>query len=230
MGAQRDAAELKEHPFFKNIDWEALSLKQATPPFKPVVESDESTSNFDPEFTSADIREVGGIDMMDLDNDLDDNDPSEAWVSQSISGTQHQPNGPLGSAPPKSTSPLSPLSPITNGASTGGGGGGGGRAQGIQIKPSRVRKAAAAGSPLTNSVQENFIGFTYHGGESVAAPRKEYFQQRRAANGGGEEEAVADEDAPEVTTEDEFEDVGRSAGRYANTRRHGGSFDEEDMS
>jgi hypothetical protein len=228
LGAQRDAAELKEHPFFKNIDWEALSLKQSTPPFKPVVESDESTSNFDPEFTSADLREVGGIDMMDLDNDLDDNDPSEAWVSQSISGMQHQPNGPLGSAPPnKSASPLSPLSPITNGASTGGNGGA--RPQGIQIKPSRVRKGVV-GSPLTNSVQENFIGFTYHGGESVAAPRKDYFQQRRAESGGGEEEAVADEDAPEVTTEDEFEDAGRSAGRYAHVRRNGGSFDEEDMS
>ncbi|KAF8204937.1 Pkinase-domain-containing protein [Pholiota molesta] len=200
LGAQRDAAELKEHPFFKNIDWEALSLKQSTPPFKPVVESDESTSNFDPEFTSADLREVGGIDMMDLDNDLDDNDPSEAWVSQSISGMQHQPNGPLGSA------------------STGGNGGA--RPQGIQIKPSRVRKGVV-GSPLTNSVQENFIGFTYHGGESVAAPRKDYFQQRRAESGGGEEEAVADEDAPEVTTEDEFEDAGRSAGRYAITT---GSF------
>ena len=25
LGAHRDAAELKEHPFFKTIDWEALS-------------------------------------------------------------------------------------------------------------------------------------------------------------------------------------------------------------
>ncbi|KAF9485394.1 kinase-like protein [Pholiota conissans] len=215
LGAQRDAAELKEHPFFKNIDWVALSLKQVTPPFKPVVESDESTNNFDPEFTSADIREVGGADMMDLD----DNDPSEAWVSQSIGATtQHQPNGPLGSEPPKSTSPLSP---ITNASGT--------RPQGIQIKPPNGggRKGFMASSPLTSSVQENFIGFTYHGGESVVAPRKEYFQQRHAANGGSEEEAVADEDAQEVTTEDEFEDIGRSAGRYARRR---GSFDEEDMS
>src|SRR5882762_9326698 len=72
LGAQRDAEELKEHPFFKTVDWKTLAQKQVTPPFKPVVESDESTANFDPEFTSADISDFGaGHDM-----DLDDNDPS----------------------------------------------------------------------------------------------------------------------------------------------------------
>ncbi|KAJ6486708.1 kinase-like domain-containing protein [Mycena sanguinolenta] len=47
LGALRDAEELKEHPFFSSIDWEALSRKQVMPPFKPVVESDEPTVNFD---------------------------------------------------------------------------------------------------------------------------------------------------------------------------------------
>ena len=66
LGAQRDAEELKEHPFFKTIDWKALAAKQVTPPFIPVVESDESVANFDPEFTSADLSEAG-IDMFDDD-------------------------------------------------------------------------------------------------------------------------------------------------------------------
>ncbi|CDZ98171.1 protein kinase sch9 [Phaffia rhodozyma] len=52
LGATRDAAELKEHAFFKQIDWHALAHKQVTPPFKPVVDSDESVANFDPEFTN----------------------------------------------------------------------------------------------------------------------------------------------------------------------------------
>jgi serine/threonine protein kinase SCH9 len=55
LGATRDAAELKEHPFFKSVDWIALAQKQVTPPFKPVVESDESVANFDPEFTSTQV-------------------------------------------------------------------------------------------------------------------------------------------------------------------------------
>ena len=93
LGADRDAAQLKEHPFFKSIDWDALSKKQVTPPFKPVVESDESVANFDPEFTTADMREVG-LGAMDLDEE----DPSEDWValSQSVNGTLHTPNGPSG--------------------------------------------------------------------------------------------------------------------------------------
>ncbi|PWZ01406.1 kinase-like protein [Testicularia cyperi] len=61
LGAQRDAQDLKEHPFFKDIDFEALAKKQITPPFKPLVESDESTANFDPEFTETDLKDVAVI-------------------------------------------------------------------------------------------------------------------------------------------------------------------------
>ncbi|KAF8640120.1 hypothetical protein AX17_001356 [Amanita inopinata Kibby_2008] len=209
LGAQRDAAELKEHPFFRSIDWKALSLKQVTPPFKPVVESDESTSNFDPEFTSADIE-------SDIANmDLDEEDPSENWLSQSIGsggGLFHTPNGPLGSErrPSKGHGNWSSMNNITNN------GNGATNGRGIQIKPKRRREVA--GSPLTRSVQEKFKGFTYSGGESYIPPA---LQARSQAE---EEHAVDDEDAPEVTTEDEFEDTGRSAGRYANMRRKGLGF------
>ncbi|KAI0353554.1 Pkinase-domain-containing protein [Trametes cingulata] len=141
LGAQRDAAELKEHPFFKTIDWDALAKKQVTPPFKPVVESDESVANFDPEFTSADVRQAGLEEM-----DLDEEDPSPNWValSSSVNGTLHTPNGPLGSDRPGPA-------PV----------------QGIEI--AKKKKARDHEPPLTSSVQENFRGFTYHG-ESIVAP------------------------------------------------------------
>ncbi|KAF8901721.1 kinase-like domain-containing protein [Gymnopilus junonius] len=217
LGAQRDAAELKEHPFFKNIDWVALSQKKATPPFKPVVESDESTSNFDPEFTTADIRDVG-VDLMDQDMDLDDDDPSEAWVSQSFSASVHQPNGPLGSEkPPRVMNGMNGSNNnnthVVNGTT---------RPQGIQIKrPKRSKNLAS--TPLTNSVQENFRGFTYHGGESLVTSMAQGRQDRNGHTT-DDGEAVDDEEATEVTTEDEFEDVGRSAGRYANARRQKGLY------
>lgn len=138
LGAQRDAAELKEHPFFKSIDWDALAQKQVTPPFKPVVESDESTSNFDPEFTSADISHVGVGELK-----LDDDDPSEDWVSQLVNGgPQYTPHGPLGSdrpPPPLSTTP------------------------GIQIEKKKRKTDLSSSPPLTSSIQENFRGFTYSG-------------------------------------------------------------------
>ncbi|KAG6886079.1 hypothetical protein C0993_004069 [Termitomyces sp. T159_Od127] len=211
LGANRDANELKEHPFFKSIDWKALALKQVTPPFKPIVESDESTSNFDPEFTSADIRDVGIADMV-----LDEDDPSGNWVSQSIgnSGLVHTPNGPLGSER-EGKAPLGPYNLS----------GPNGRTQGIQIRPKK-KSPEFSGSPLTNSVQANFMGFTYSGGESVVVPPSHLKQQADC------EAAVEDEETATPTTDEEFDEIGKPAGRYANARRKGLGFSplDDDMS
>lgn len=68
LGAQNDAQDLKEHPFFKDIDWDALLRKQIPPVFKPLVESDESVANFDPEFTNTSLAQVADfVDDVDLD-------------------------------------------------------------------------------------------------------------------------------------------------------------------
>ena len=91
------------------------------------------TDSFDPEFTSADMRDAGpeGI------HDIDEEDPSEDWValSQSVGAAAvHTPNGPLGSDRPPSTAPLvsapaasapAQAKPV-QGIDIGGGGGGGG--------------------------------------------------------------------------------------------------------
>ncbi|KAF8665581.1 hypothetical protein AX16_000039 [Volvariella volvacea WC 439] len=205
LGANRDAEELKEHPFFKGVDWKALALKQVTPPFKPNVDSDESVDNFDTEFTSADIRDVGVADM-----DIDEEDPSEDWTMQAASNNYtHTPNGPLGSDRQNGLNISSANTPAPSTPST---------SRSIQINKPKKKKDAA-GSPLTNSVQENFRGFTYHGRESVVAPMG--VLGRRAAE---EDSAVDNEEVPDVTTEDEFEDTSKSAGRYANARRKGLAF------
>lgn len=51
LGAIDDGRELRAHPFFADIDWEALRQRKIPPPFKPHLNSDADTSNFDPEFT-----------------------------------------------------------------------------------------------------------------------------------------------------------------------------------
>ena len=191
LGAQRDAAELKEHPFFKSIDWDALARKEVTPPFKPVVESDESTSNFDPEFTSADISHVG----LDNELSLDDDDPSEDWVSQSVSGgPQHTPHGPLGSdRPPLSTTP------------------------GIQIQQKRRGRDLTSSPPLTSSIQENFRGFTYSGeSESLITRVVNRLAEKEKE---GREGAVVDEEVTYSTIDDETLVASTHAGRYS--KRHG---------
>lgn len=53
LGANRDADELIEHPFFADVDWTALGKKNLVPPFKPKLTSLADTSHFDPEFTNA---------------------------------------------------------------------------------------------------------------------------------------------------------------------------------
>lgn len=186
-----------------------------TPPFKPIVESDESTSNFDPEFTTADVREVGvGVDGR---GSPDEEDPSEDWTQtqNGLSGS-HTPNGPLGSdryakciTPTSSNGPPPSLSTISANSA--------GRA--IQI--GARKKQDVAGSPLTNSIQENFRGFTYHGGESLVASMS--LTSREDSD--GDDEAVVDEETPEVTTEDEYEGED-FVGRYSNRRR---GIDDDDL-
>ena len=46
-----DAVEIKEHPFFRGVNWEDMLHKRVPPPFYPTITSRLDTSNFDEEFT-----------------------------------------------------------------------------------------------------------------------------------------------------------------------------------
>ncbi|KAK8806980.1 hypothetical protein WA158_003739 [Blastocystis sp. Blastoise] len=50
-----DAEEIKNHPFFKNIDWKKLYLKEVPVPWCPQVSNASDTSQFSNEFTSLPI-------------------------------------------------------------------------------------------------------------------------------------------------------------------------------
>ena len=47
--------EIKKHPFFKDMDFEALEAKKIEAPFKPVLENSFDVTNFDDEFTSEEL-------------------------------------------------------------------------------------------------------------------------------------------------------------------------------
>lgn len=237
LGAQRDAAELKDHIYFKTTDWEALARMAITPPFKPIVESDESTSNFDPEFTEADIKGVvdglGGDFLDDIEDgkagkadDLDEDDPSERWVERSLREGGHSPalggaggytyhnayhlaNGPLGSDRLAHSGTSTPASGV----------------KGIDIKRGKKDGIGLGGggeSPLTKSVQENFRGFTYHGGESpgsvgglhgvMASRGKDKDAEKERER---KKEREREEEGKGAITEEEYEDFEKSAGRYS---------------
>ncbi|XP_053576071.1 ribosomal protein S6 kinase alpha-5 [Bombina bombina] len=48
------ASQIKDHPFYRTIDWEALTLRKVSPPFRPSIHSETDVSNFSDEFTSMD--------------------------------------------------------------------------------------------------------------------------------------------------------------------------------
>ncbi|XP_055132494.1 serine/threonine-protein kinase N2-like isoform X2 [Symphalangus syndactylus] len=53
LGAsEKDAADVKKHPFFQLIDWRALMDKKVKPPFIPAIKGREDVSHFSDEFTS----------------------------------------------------------------------------------------------------------------------------------------------------------------------------------
>ncbi|XP_024119384.1 serine/threonine-protein kinase N2 [Oryzias melastigma] len=53
LGAgEKDAEEVKKHPFFRDVDWNGLLAKKVKPPFVPTIQDANDVSNFDEEFTS----------------------------------------------------------------------------------------------------------------------------------------------------------------------------------
>ncbi|GAA6020250.1 hypothetical protein JCM11491_003864 [Sporobolomyces phaffii] len=135
LGATRDAEELKEHAFFKSIDWDLLGQRAVPPPFKPYVDSDESVANFDPEFTEANL-----FDEAPHDVEFDESDPSPTWLdraSELSSSRSHAAAADIRASP-------------------------------MEIRNTTSRSSRPPVQPLTNSVQENFRGFTFSGeGESM---------------------------------------------------------------
>ncbi|KAH6585139.1 hypothetical protein BASA61_007062 [Batrachochytrium salamandrivorans] len=49
----QDAEEIKNHPYFLDVDWNQLLKRRVRPPFKPMVVSELDTTNFDPAFTES---------------------------------------------------------------------------------------------------------------------------------------------------------------------------------
>ncbi|KAH7640780.1 calcium-dependent protein kinase c-like [Dermatophagoides farinae] len=48
-----DEIKIKDHPFFRRIDWIKIKNKEIQPPYKPHITDDRLVENFDPNFTQA---------------------------------------------------------------------------------------------------------------------------------------------------------------------------------
>jgi serum/glucocorticoid-regulated kinase 2 len=48
--------EIKNHPWFEKVNWNALLTKSIKAPFVPILTSDADTSNFDEDFTNCSVE------------------------------------------------------------------------------------------------------------------------------------------------------------------------------
>ena len=55
LGIKGGFEEIKQHPFFKDVDFKSLEEKKIEAPFKPVLEGSFDVRNFDEEFTSEEL-------------------------------------------------------------------------------------------------------------------------------------------------------------------------------
>jgi len=72
--SDKDYLEIKEHEFFKDIDWDKLYQRKITPPFIPEAESnDDDAKYFDTEFTSERVVDSFAVNVKDeKDSNFDD--------------------------------------------------------------------------------------------------------------------------------------------------------------
>jgi classical protein kinase C len=53
---KRGSQEIKDHPFFKTIDWVKLLRREIEPPYKPKLKHECDTSKIDTDFTNTAIK------------------------------------------------------------------------------------------------------------------------------------------------------------------------------
>ena len=70
---------VKNHPYFKDIDWDALYNKKIQAPFVPVVNNDTDVSNFDIRFTTQSVERDDGDDNEEHIAFYDDSDPKNEY-------------------------------------------------------------------------------------------------------------------------------------------------------
>merc|ERR1719221_1547994 len=94
------ASNIKNHPWYKGFDWQAMEELRLEPPYKPIVKSKTDIANF-----SANREDMP--EMIHYESDGTDWDKDFATVSNKVAFS----SGPRGSRQ-ANQAPMSPVSPV----------------------------------------------------------------------------------------------------------------------
>lgn len=61
---ERGVDEIKDHPFFSNINWTDMYMKRVRPPYVPLVKSESDICNFDFLFKSGHIEKESSANLQ----------------------------------------------------------------------------------------------------------------------------------------------------------------------
>ena len=61
----KGAKDIKEHPWFEPVNWDAYLQKDVKVPFIPRLKSEIDVSNFDPEFTEVPLESLRDSELFD---------------------------------------------------------------------------------------------------------------------------------------------------------------------
>lgn len=71
----KDLQTLKNHRFFRKIDWKALEARELTPPIQPLITDPELAENFAQDFTELPLSPVLTKKFDDMWNDSQNANP-----------------------------------------------------------------------------------------------------------------------------------------------------------
>ena len=90
--AENGWEDVKNHPYFEDVDWEKAKEKKLTPPFFPKIENEEDIKYFEKTFTDEPIYNDSGEALYNDEEEYEENYKGFTYVAGSYNELKEVPN------------------------------------------------------------------------------------------------------------------------------------------